>query len=277
MEKLDTFSTVLFVDECLMDEERTRIFERAIQDIVKSGDIVVDAGTGSGILALFSARAGAKKVYAVEINEASAELARISVQANSDGKNIEVVVADAQSFTLPSAADVVTMELMDTGLISEQQAVVMNSLRKNGVIDAHTKLIPLKVVCAAELVSYDFDFYGFHMPLVMQARNRGVDTRITNYFSERTPYQNIDFSEVIETTVKARVQIMPIKDGEVNAIRFTTQTVLTPKITIWETSDMNMPVIIPIRPIQVKAKKDVTLLIQYEMGKGFDNFSLVVE
>lgn len=277
MENLDTFSTVLFVDECLMDEERTHAFENAIQNTVKAGDIVVDAGTGSGILALFSARAGAAKVYGIEIDEASAALARKSVQANPGGKKIEVVVADARSFTLPAAADVVTMELMDTGLISEQQAVVMNALRKGGVIDRHTKLIPSKVVCAAELVSYDFDFYGFHMPLVMQARNNGVDARVTNYFSEKTPYQNVDFSDIVETIVKSRMTITPTKEGEVNAIRLTTQTFLTSEITVWGTSDMNMPVVIPIKPIQVKIGENVKVLIQYEMGKGLENFSLIVE
>lgn len=277
MENLDTFSTVLFVDECLMDEERTRAFENAIQNTVKKGDVVVDAGTGSGILALFSARAGAEKVYGVEVDKASAALARKSIQANPDGDKIEVVVADARSFTLPKAADVVTMELMDTGLISEQQAVVMNALRKSGVIDGHTKIIPSKVICVAELVSYDFDFYGFHMPLVMQARNNGVDARVTNYFSEKTPYQNIDFSEIVNTSVSSRLKITPIKDGEVNAIRLTTQTFLTPNIAVWGTSDMNMPVVIPIKPTKVKAGEDVNIFIQYEMGKGFDHFSLVLE
>lgn len=274
MENLDTFSTVMFVDECLLDEERTRIFEQAITSTVKSEDIVVDAGTGSGILALFAAKAGAKKVYAVEVDNESAELARKSIAANEEGKRIEIVVSDVRLFKLSSAADVVTMELMDTGLISEQQALAMNALRENGVIDEHTKLIPMKVSCAIELVKYNFDFYGFHMPLVIQARNHGVDTRITNYLSERVVYQDIDFRDLVNTSVNKKVELIPTKDGEIDAVRLTTQTFLTPELSVWGTTDMNMPVIIPIKPTTVQKGQAIQLIVKYEMGKGFDHFSI---
>jgi len=56
------FSSLLFVDECLLDEKRIKKFKSAIKESVRSGDIVVDAGTGSGIIALFAARAGARKL-----------------------------------------------------------------------------------------------------------------------------------------------------------------------------------------------------------------------
>jgi predicted RNA methylase len=59
------FSNLLLVDECLLDAKRVREFKSAINKSVRPGDIVVDAGTGSGIIALIAARAGAKKVYAL--------------------------------------------------------------------------------------------------------------------------------------------------------------------------------------------------------------------
>ena len=40
------------VFNCLIDEERTKAFEKAILNTVKKGDIVVDMGTGSGVLAM---------------------------------------------------------------------------------------------------------------------------------------------------------------------------------------------------------------------------------
>lgn len=51
----------------LIDDERTLGFERAIMAVVRSGDRVVDVGTGSGILAMIAARRGAGEVYALEV------------------------------------------------------------------------------------------------------------------------------------------------------------------------------------------------------------------
>lgn len=51
---------------CLIDRKRTIAFKKAIKNTIKKGDIVADMGTGTGILAFFAAKAGAKKVYAIE-------------------------------------------------------------------------------------------------------------------------------------------------------------------------------------------------------------------
>lgn len=48
------------------------------------GKVVLDVGTGSGILAIFAAKAGAKKVYAVEATSMAVN-ARKLVKANKVG------------------------------------------------------------------------------------------------------------------------------------------------------------------------------------------------
>ena len=45
------FSSVDFVGQCLVDEERTLSFQKAINKVVKKNHIVLDIGTGSGIQA----------------------------------------------------------------------------------------------------------------------------------------------------------------------------------------------------------------------------------
>jgi predicted RNA methylase len=49
------------IQECLYDEVRVKHFQKAISNTVSDGDIVVDAGSGTGLLGMLAARAGAKK------------------------------------------------------------------------------------------------------------------------------------------------------------------------------------------------------------------------
>ncbi len=46
------FSMTDGVFDCLMDEERTQAFAKAIAATVQRDDVVVDMGTGSGVLAM---------------------------------------------------------------------------------------------------------------------------------------------------------------------------------------------------------------------------------
>ena len=48
---------------CLHDVTRTRMWKEAIEDSVKPGDVVVDAGSGTGILGVFAAMAGARPAF----------------------------------------------------------------------------------------------------------------------------------------------------------------------------------------------------------------------
>jgi hypothetical protein len=50
----------------LMDDMRTDIYKAALHAVVRPGDVVIDAGSGSGVLATMAAMAGARKVYAIE-------------------------------------------------------------------------------------------------------------------------------------------------------------------------------------------------------------------
>ena len=50
----------------LDDHTRTSALIDAINAVVKPGDTVIDLGTGTGILAMAAARAGAARVYAID-------------------------------------------------------------------------------------------------------------------------------------------------------------------------------------------------------------------
>lgn len=60
----------------------------------------MDVGTGSGILAIWSAQAGARKVYAVEATK-MAEHARELIKANKLQDVVEVIEGSMEDITLP--------------------------------------------------------------------------------------------------------------------------------------------------------------------------------
>ncbi|KAG0627024.1 hypothetical protein M758_2G168600 [Ceratodon purpureus] len=64
------------------------------------GKTVLDVGTGSGILAIWSAQAGARKVYAVEATDMAAH-ARALVAGNNLEDVVEVIQGYIEDITLP--------------------------------------------------------------------------------------------------------------------------------------------------------------------------------
>ena len=63
-------------------------------------------GTGSGILAILAAQAGARKVYAVEATDMAAH-ARELVQANGVADRVEVIQGTVEEITLPEEGKVI--------------------------------------------------------------------------------------------------------------------------------------------------------------------------
>merc|ERR1719272_1468610 len=124
------FSTDMYAD-MINDAPRTKGFERAIQRRLRrrrAGEcVVLDIGTGPfAILALFSARAGARKVYAVEANAEAAEQARATVAAavargEIEPGTIEVIEGFSAAITLPEPADLLVAEI--SGSIASEEGM----------------------------------------------------------------------------------------------------------------------------------------------------------
>lgn len=106
------------------DEPRTKAYEAAIARRLKTikDATVVDIGTGSlALLAIMAARAGARKVYAIERNAEAAKLAKeLVVKAGLQGQ-IDVIEGDSTQVELPERVDLIVSELI--GSIATQEGV----------------------------------------------------------------------------------------------------------------------------------------------------------
>ncbi len=100
------------------DRSRTDAFAAAIREVVRPGDVVLDVGTGTGILAMFAAKAGARKVYAIDATDI-ADVAADLVKANGLSEQIQVVRGRAGELQLGEPVDVIVSEWLGNAAFTE--------------------------------------------------------------------------------------------------------------------------------------------------------------
>jgi hypothetical protein len=103
----------------LEDRFRTSRYIHAIRRTVRAGDVVVDLGTGSGVLAVAAAQAGAKRVYAIEARPI-ADAAERLFQASEVGARITLVRGLSTGVTLPERADVLVSTIIGNEPLAER-------------------------------------------------------------------------------------------------------------------------------------------------------------
>ncbi|KAK4391648.1 protein arginine N-methyltransferase PRMT10 [Sesamum angolense] len=115
-----TYGFLYHQKEMLSDRVRMDAYYNAIFENKHhfQGKTVLDVGTGSGILAIWSAQAGARKVYAVEATK-MAEHALELVKANKLQNVVEVIEGSMEDVTLPEKVDVIISEWMGYFLLRE--------------------------------------------------------------------------------------------------------------------------------------------------------------
>jgi len=93
----------------LTDSVRLSAFRRAIAEVVRLGDIVLDLGSGTGILGLLACQAGARRVYAVD-HSGMIEVARAIGHTNGFHDRMVFIKALSTQVTLPEHVDVVVAD-----------------------------------------------------------------------------------------------------------------------------------------------------------------------
>jgi len=107
----------------LADTARNQAYEQAIAKAASGAERVLDIGTGSGLLSLFAARAGAKSITACEAHPMIAETAAEIVARNNLADRIRVIAKRSTELDaardLGGMADLVVSEVLDAGLLGE--------------------------------------------------------------------------------------------------------------------------------------------------------------
>ncbi len=103
----------------LSDVDRTAPYLRAVRAAVRPDDVVLDIGTGTGILAIAAAQAGARKVYAVE-GLGIADAAEAMIAQNGLSEKITLIRGWSTKIELPERATLLVSEIIGSEPFAEQ-------------------------------------------------------------------------------------------------------------------------------------------------------------
>jgi type I protein arginine methyltransferase len=146
--------------DMLADRVRMEAYAQALRGAVRPGSIVVDIGTGPGIMAVLACQLGASRVFAIEPGSII-QVAREIAAANHCADKIEFFEDISTKVTLPIRADVIVSDLRGVLPLAEQHIPSIADARKRflapgGVLIARKDMIWAAVVeapgCYGKLV-----------------------------------------------------------------------------------------------------------------------------
>jgi protein arginine N-methyltransferase 1 len=169
------FTDLSWHERMLADRVRIEAYRKGIAGSVKRGDVVIDLGTGTGILAAMAAQAGARQVYAVDHSDLI-EVAREIAQHNGL-TNITFVSQNSRDFQPPEPADVLLHEQLGPAIFGEN--MIMNLLDlKRRALKPGGRIVPAVFDLYIEPVALKDEY---RIPKLWEIEDLGIDLRFLEH------------------------------------------------------------------------------------------------
>lgn len=155
-------------ERMLADHDRNSAYQLAVAKYVKEGDIVVDLGTGTGILSFFAATRNPKRIYAID-HSAIIDVAR-TLAENAGITCIDFRRVNSRQFTSPEPVDVIVHEQIGQLLFDEIMISNLLDLRRR-VLKAGGRILPNRFDLYVEPVSLREEY---RVPFIWEQRINGL-------------------------------------------------------------------------------------------------------
>ena len=225
----------------LNDRERTTNLIRGIYEVVHPEDIVVEIGTGTGILAIAAARAGARHVYAIEASGFS-KLAKEIFKANGLSNQITLIEGWSTQTDLPEPADVLISDLISSEPLAENALEIIADANKR-LLKSNARFVPNRMkifaipvtIPRAELRKYKFlpetldnwkSWYEIDFGLLGEAAKNSPHTFYIDPYlaidwislSDPVPLAEVEFKKVSQLTIDNKIAITTNTSGQVDGL-----------------------------------------------------------
>lgn len=233
------------------DPLRTRPLLRAIRRAVQEGDVVVDIGTGTGILAIAAARAGASHVWAIDCDSSAMDVARRAARRTGVGDRITFVEGISFAFETAARADLVVCETVGSFAFDENILAALADAKRR-LLKRSGRIIPCRLeLWGAPCRSHPPFKRGMEAGRIKKKDLLGPPSRLIS----------IDFSKRISDRVHIHHRFHMCSSGTMQAIA------VWPKATWWDgeitdASPLGKPThwkqgILPVEPRRVRAGRSI--------------------
>jgi len=209
----------------IADSVRTESYQKAIMEMVRYGDVVLDLGAGLGVLSFFACKAGARKVYAIEKEPRLAFLAHQMCVVNGFQDRVLPIKNLSTKVNLPEKVDVIITETLGTFALDEKiLSFVIDAkerfLKPGGaIIPAGCELFLAAVESEEHYKNVEFwdaEKYGIDFE---PARNEAAKTPYATIIKEEealsppVPLKHFNFYQVDEAIVDETVSFVISRYG----------------------------------------------------------------
>ncbi len=244
------------------DERRNNSYKVAINECVKD-KVVLDIGTGrDAILARFCAEAGAKKVYAIELLEASFNQASNRIKELGLQEQIILINGDATQVELPEKVDVCVSEIVGAIGGAEGGAYILNNARR--FLKPEGVMIPQRSTTKIAAVNLPEEFLsnpgftevsGYYAQKIFEQVGYQFDLRLgvknvsySSLISNVEIFEDLDFIQPLSSEYQRHIELEITKNSRINGflVWLNLYTNTTELIDILEYDYCLIPVYLPV-------------------------------
>jgi len=272
----DDFLFDLMSVDTIRNDAFTKALRRTVRDCV-----VLDLGTGPhALLAQMAARAGAKKVYALEVLPDMAQKAKNAVAASEQSDQIKVIVGDATVIEPPEGVDVCTQGIIGNIGSADGIVPIWNGLRKK-MGDVFTPIPErcVTMIAAVELPDELYDSPTFsslskqYLTKIFSTEGRSFDPRLCirninpeQLISDSQIFEDLDFNNELPESLKQKNNFTLKRAGRFDGFLLWTVVTVFDDITLNYLDHQHawLPVFMPLSIDSCELSADTIIQAEWE-------------